>query len=377
MSLEIHMGEAIAEARLAMGRTHPNPAVGAVVVQDDKIVARGHTRPPGGNHAEIEALEAYAATGLQPDASTTLLVTLEPCSTCGRTGPCTDAIIASGIRRVVVGAVDPNPRHAGRGLEILREAGVEVVPGVLEGDCADLNLVFNWQMTQDSTFMAGKVATTIDGRIATRGGLSKWITGPAARADVHRWRRYFPAIAVGAGTILADDPSLTARIEGEEEWCPVRFVFDRNLITFKDTSYKVYTDAWKERTIVVTASKHEERIRGLEESHGIRFHRTGDELDDGGLEGFCRFCREEGIGGVFIEGGASLMSSFIRYRKLHYLFAYRGPRILADTSGLSPFMGQEPVGMEDAIALRDVRHGSFGDDQLMRGFVVYPETGKR
>ncbi|MEX0331298.1 MAG: bifunctional diaminohydroxyphosphoribosylaminopyrimidine deaminase/5-amino-6-(5-phosphoribosylamino)uracil reductase RibD [Puniceicoccaceae bacterium] len=377
MSVETYMQAAIAEARAAIGRTHPNPAVGAVIVHDRQIVARGHTQAVGGNHAEIEALQEFTAKGLQPGDGTTLVVTLEPCSTAGRTGPCTEAIINSGIRQVVVGSIDPNPDHSGRGLEVLREAGIEVTDGVLERECIDLNLIFNWQMTSRSTFMAGKVATTIDGRIATRGGLSKWITGPEARADVHHWRRYFPAIAVGAGTILADNPSLTARIEGEEIWCPIRFIFDRNLITFKETAYQVYTDQWKDRTIVVTSSNHKEKVRALEDAYGIRFFQAGDEIDESGLEGFCRFCEEEGIGGVFIEGGASLISSFIKYRKLHYLYAYRGPRILADTSGLSPFMGQEPVSIKDAISLKDVRHATFADDQLMRGFIVYPETGSQ
>ncbi|MEX0326993.1 MAG: bifunctional diaminohydroxyphosphoribosylaminopyrimidine deaminase/5-amino-6-(5-phosphoribosylamino)uracil reductase RibD [Puniceicoccaceae bacterium] len=377
MSMEAYMKAAITEACLAMGRTHPNPAVGAVIVHDGEVAARGHTQAAGGNHAEIEALQAFHSKGLQSGAGTTLVVTLEPCSTTGRTGACTEAIIASGIRRVVVGAVDPNPVHAGRGLDVLREAGIEVTAGLLERECTDLNLIFNWRMTSNSTFMAGKVATTIDGRIATRGGLSKWITGPEARADVHRWRRYFPAIAVGAGTVLADDPSLTARVEGEEIWCPVRFVFDRNLITFKESAYQVYTDQWKDRTIVVTSSNQEDKVRALEDAHGIRFFLAGDEIDESGLEGFCRFCEAEGIGGVFIEGGASLISSFIKYRKLHYLYAYRGPRILADTSGLSPFMGQEPFSMQDAIALRDVRHATFEDDQLMRGFIVYPESANR
>lgn len=367
------MREAISEARKAMGRTFPNPAVGAVVEHKGCIVAHGHTQAAGEDHAEIVALKAFAQAGLKPDESTRLVVTLEPCSTTGRTGACTDAILSSGIRRVVVGAIDPNPAHRGSGLEVLRQAGIAVEAGVLEEECADLNLIFNWQMTHDRPFFAGKIATTIDGRIATRGGLSKWITGDPARQDVHRWRRTFPAIAVGAGTILADNPSLTARVEGEPEWCPVRFVFDRHLVSFKDGLPGVYCDSHKERTIIITNEMHGKRISNLENSHGLRFWPMRQDMEDGGLSEFSERCQEEGIAGVYLEGGAHLLSSFIEYRFLHYLFAYRAPKLLADPSGLAPFSGEEPDTMQDTIRLRDIRHAVFGDDQLMRGFVVYPE----
>jgi diaminohydroxyphosphoribosylaminopyrimidine deaminase/5-amino-6-(5-phosphoribosylamino)uracil reductase len=369
------MRQAIGEARLAMGKTHPNPAVGAVIVHKGSIVARGHTQPPGGNHAEIEALQSFQHSSLDVDASTELYVTMEPCSTTGRTGPCTEAIKASGITKVVVGAIDPNPDHAGKGLDQLRDAGIDVCSGVLEVDCEDLNLIYNWRLKYDQPFVAGKVATTIDGRIATRGGSSKWVTGPSARADVHRWRRYFPAIAVGAGTVLADDPSLTARIEGEEDFCPIRFVFDRHLITFKDGAFKVYSDEWKGRTIVITGNQHAERAHRLEKETGIRFWAISQGAEDGGFPEFFQRCKAEGVDGIYAEGGASLGSSLLKYRILNYIFCYRAPTILADTSGLAPFMGQEPATMNDAIQLSSVRHASFDDDQLMRGFVVYPENG--
>jgi diaminohydroxyphosphoribosylaminopyrimidine deaminase / 5-amino-6-(5-phosphoribosylamino)uracil reductase len=364
---------AIAQARLAMGRTHPNPAVGAVVFHAGEAVAAGCTQPAGQDHAEIVALKAFAATGLRPDDSTVLVVTLEPCCTSGRTGPCTAAILQAGIRRVMVGATDPNPAHRGRGLEQLRGSGVAVEAGVLEEDCDDLNLIFNWRMQHGGPFFAGKIATTLDGRIATRGGLSKWITGEPARGDVHRWRRYFPAIAVGAGTVLADNPSLTARIEDEPEWCPVRFVFDRNLVSFKDGLPRLYADQWKERTVIVTGLNHAKRVKELEAAHGIRFWTVDTGGGDGGLAPFAARCREEGIDGVYIEGGANLLSAFLQHRHLHYLFAYRSPKLLADTSGLAPFFGQEPDSMAATVTLSRVRHATFGDDQLMRGFIFHPD----
>ena len=214
------------------------------------MVGEGAHAQDGGPHAERLAL---LARGKAPRPGATLYVTLEPCSSHGRTGACTDAIIAAGIKRVVVGATDPDPRHCGRGFEILRAAGIEVITGVLERECTDLNLIFNHWITTGGPLIAAKVATTLDGKIACRTGESKWITNEAARADVHRWRRMFPSIAVGAMTILKDNPRLTARRAGEPEWSPWRFVFDGLLRTVVDKSPPaVFTDEFRDRTIVVT-----------------------------------------------------------------------------------------------------------------------------
>ncbi len=367
-----YMRAAITEARKGMGRTHPNPAVGAVIVHQGKVVAAGHTQPAGQAHAEVVALSQFASAGLAADASTVLYVTLEPCCTTGRTPPCTDAIIQSGIGTVVIGSRDPNPKHHGQAKQLLEQAGVVVREGVLEKDCRDLNLIFNWQMEKGSPFFAGKIATTIDGCIATRAGSSKWITGDAARADVHFWRGYFPAIAVGAGTVLADNPSLTCRIPGQPESCPDRFIFDSGLTSFREPLPKVYGDAFKDRTIVVTDASQALRSARLEEEHGIRFWLIEDVSAASGMSAFARRFAQSEHTGLYIEGGARLLSTFLRHKLLHYLFAYRAPRLLADDNGLHPFMGQHPGTMGEAIGLEEVHQASFGEDQLMRGFVVYP-----
>jgi len=365
---------ALAEGAKAMGRTHPNPAVGAAIRHRGEVVARGRTQPLGGPHAEIMALRAFAETGLKPDEETTMAVTMEPCSTVGRTGACTDAIREAGFRKVVIGVADPWPAHRGRGVGILEAAGVKVRSGLLERECRDQNMIFHWVHEKGGPFFAGKVATTVDGCMATRSGLSKWITGEKARADVHRWRRYFPAIAVGAGTVFSDNPELTARLPGEEPWCPRRFVFDRNLITFKESLARVYTDEWRDRTVVVTSREREAEARKLEEKYGIRFWCLSEAIKDLSFPEFSERCWEEGLQGLFVEGGAQLLSSFLGARALHYLFAYRAPKLLADTSGLTPFMGEEPASMEDTVQLREVRHETFGDDQLIRGFLNYHDT---
>lgn len=370
MNAEVLMHEAIAVTGGAWGRTHPNPVVGAVIFHCGEVVARGCTEAPGGRHAEIVALQEFASRGLVPDASTCLVVTLEPCCTQGRTGPCSDAIVNSGIRRVVVGTLDPNPLHDGEGIVRMRAAGIEVEVGVLEARCRDLNLIFNHWIRKQEPFIAAKVATTIDGRIATRGGLSKWITGVEAREDVMRWRRYFPAIAVGAGTVIADNPSLTVRESDTTVWTPKRFVFDRNLITFRDALPKLYTDNDACRTVVVTTENRKIAAETLSQKFGLQIWALPEESGDGGLHAFVRSCAESGITGVYVEGGAQLLSGFLRCGRLDYLFCYRAPRLLADSAALAPFFGREPATMDEAIMLRDVRHESFGDDQLMRGHLV-------
>jgi len=365
------MRRALELARGVWGTTHPNPMVGALLVEDNHIVAEGATAPDGGPHAERLAL---LARGKTPRPGATLYVTLEPCSTHGRTGACTDAIIASGLKRVVVGATDPNPEHAGRGFDVLRAAGVEVITGVLERECADLNLIFNHWITRGGPLLAAKAAVTLDGKIACRTGDSRWITNEAARADVHRWRRLFPGIAVGAMTILKDNPRLTARRAGEAEWCPLRFVFDGLLRTVVDKSLpNVFTDEFRDRTIVVTTPHgglgYVRKLRDL----GITVWCFESASQRVPFADFRKKCTEEKIAGVYFEGGSQLVSELVRARQLDYLFVYRAPVLFADDKAKSVFSGLRPERVDQAVRIGDVRHEPFGDDALMRGNMVYPE----
>lgn len=365
------MRRALGLARSVWGKTHPNPMVGALIVEDGQIVAEGATAPDGGPHAERLAL---LARGKPPRPGATMYVTLEPCSTEGRTGACTDAIIASGIKRVVIGATDPNPAHAGRGFQVLRAAGVEVIAGVLERECADLNLIFNHWITQNGPLLAAKVASTLDGKIACRTGESRWITNEASRADVHRWRRLFPGIAVGAMTVLKDNPRLTARCAGEPEWCPWRFVFDGLLRTVVDKSLPaVFTDEFRDRTIVVTTPHgglgYVRKLRDM----GIKVWIFESPTQRVALPDFRKKCAEERIAGVLIEGGAQLIGELVRVKQLDYLFAYHAPVLFADDKAKSIFSGLRPEKLEHAVRLADVRHEVFAGDVLMHGRVVYPE----
>ena len=368
---EHFMRRAIELAMRARGRTHPNPLVGAIIVENGAVVAEGFHAQDGGPHAERVAL---ANLGRAPKPGATLYVTLEPCSTHGRTGACCDAIRAAGVRRVVVGATDPNPAHAGRGFGVLKESGVEVVSGVLACECADMNLIFNHWIAAGGPLMAAKVAITLDGKIACRTGESKWITGEEARADVHAWRRYFPGIAAGAMTVLKDNPRLTARTADGETWCPLRFVFDGLLRTVTDARLpEVYTDEFRERTIVVTTQHggmgYVKKLRNM----GVNVWVLETPTQRVGFGDFRRRCAEEKVTGVYFEGGAFLISELLRSRELDYLFAYRAPMLFADDKAKATFAGLRPERINQAVRLADVRHEVFGDDALMRGRVVYPE----
>ncbi len=365
------MRQALALARRGWGATHPNPMVGALIVEDGQVVAEGWHAQDGGPHAERVALDGL---GRRPAAGATLYVTLEPCSTAGRTGACTEAIMAAGLRRVVVGATDPNPAHAGRGLTGLRAAGVEVTAGVLERECTDLNLIFNHGITQNGPLLAAKSAVTLDGKIACRTGESRWITGETARADVHRWRRLFPGIAVGAMTILKDNPRLTARCEGVVEWCPWRFVFDGLLRTVVDKNMpRVFSDEFRERTVVVTTPHGGlGYVRKLREQ-GIKVWCFESATQRVPFADFRRKCADEKISGVLFEGGAQLVSELVRARQLDYLLVYRAPVLFADDKAKGVFSGLRPERPEQAVRLAEVRHEILGDDALMRGRVVYPE----
>jgi diaminohydroxyphosphoribosylaminopyrimidine deaminase/5-amino-6-(5-phosphoribosylamino)uracil reductase len=365
------MRRAIELARQGWGLTHPNPMVGALIVEEGAIVAEGFHAEDGGPHAERVAL---AALGRNPRKDAVLYVTLEPCSTAGRTGACTDAIRQAGIRRLVVGATDPYPQHAGRGFEILREAGAEVTTGVLEADCADLNLLFNHWAVHRQPLLAAKAAVTLDGRMACRTGDSQWITGEEARADVHRWRRLFPAIAVGAGTVRQDNPRLTSRLPGRPEWCPWRFVFDGQLRTVVDGNLPaMYQDEFRARTIVVTTPHAGEgyvrKLRGL----GLQVWVLPSPHQRVAFADFRRRCGEAGITGVYFEGGPQLVSQLAQERGLDYFFCYSAPILFADTKAKPMLSGLRTEHLAQALRLADVRHESFGDNLLTRGRMVYPD----
>ncbi len=241
---------ALREAARGVGRTSPNPAVGAVIVRGGRVVARGFHRAAGQPHAEIEALRALRNPVQARGA--TMYVTLEPCSTHGRTGPCTTAILQAGVGRVVIGATDPNPSHAGRGVGILAGGGVEVRAGVLGDECARLNRAFNRWIVTGRPWVIAKAALTLDGRLTRPPGEDRWLSGPAARAHAHRQRARVDAILIGAGTLRADNPRLTVRGVAAGDDGPVRQPWRVVLTRSGDlpATAHLFTDDHKERTLV-------------------------------------------------------------------------------------------------------------------------------
>ncbi|MGN0835728.1 MAG: bifunctional diaminohydroxyphosphoribosylaminopyrimidine deaminase/5-amino-6-(5-phosphoribosylamino)uracil reductase RibD [Candidatus Spyradosoma sp.] len=319
MDEENFMRRAIALAEKARGDTHPNPLVGAVLVEDGAVVAEGFHARAGTPHAERVALNAL---GRAPKRGATLFVTLEPCSTHGRTGACTDAILAAGVSRVVVGATDPNPAHAGRGLEILRARGVEVASGVLARECENLNPIFNYNIVTGEPLIAAKCALAPDGKMFFEPGKRAAITDAAARENVMRERRYFPAVATSSGTVLCDDPALTARVPGESVFCPTRFVFDRRGRTLARADVlAVFSDAFRGRTIFVTVPETEAAARAKLAPRGVGVWALPAETA-AFWRAFRGRCAAAGITGVYCECGPTFLRTLFEARQADRLYAY-------------------------------------------------------
>ncbi|MCA3012814.1 MAG: bifunctional diaminohydroxyphosphoribosylaminopyrimidine deaminase/5-amino-6-(5-phosphoribosylamino)uracil reductase RibD [Myxococcaceae bacterium] len=322
---ERFMRLALDEARKGLGRTHPNPAVGAVVVKGGKVIARGFHARAGTAHAEAVALAQAGARA----KGATLYSTLEPCDHFGRTPPCTQAILEHGVRRVVYGSADPNPLVDGKGVRRLRRAGVAVTGGVLEAECDALNEPFLKVMRSGLPFVTVKAGVTLDGKIATAAGRSKWITSEAARASAHGLRDRVDAIVVGAGTVLADDPALTTRVPGGRH--AVRVVLDPRLRTAPTA--KVYASNGP-RVVVVTA-----RPAGSVRTRA--FSRRGVEvltvaagpagLD---LDAALRALARQGALHVLVEGGAHTIGRFLSAGLVDELVLYMAPAVFG-ADGLS------------------------------------------
>ncbi len=355
-------------ARLGLGRTSPNPAVGAVVVRAGRIVGRGHHARAGGPHAEVVALRAAGDLARGADIYTTL----EPCDHFGRTPPCSRAILAAGIRRVVVGSRDPNPLVQGRGVARLRRNGVEVVRGVLAEECDRLNAPWFTFITQGRPHVTLKAAVTLDGRIATRDGDARWVSGPEARAWVHRKRNEVDAVLVGAGTALADDPALTVRLPGGRGRDPLRVVLDTRLEL--PARLRLFREKSAAPTLLAHASAPSPRSPLAVSIRSGGEGRTAVELlrcrrGPGGvdLRDLLRKLAERGVTHLLVEGGAAVHARFLEEGLADEVAVFVAPKILG--GGLSLVHGRGPARMEEALRLEQVRMERLGDDVLVTGRV--------
>ena len=357
-----YMRRALALAERGVGRTAPNPPVGCVLVRDGAVLGEGWHEAAGRPHAEAAAL---ATVGGRAEGATAY-VTLEPCNHSGRTGPCTDALIAAGVRRVVLGAADPNPRVTGGGRARLRAAGVEVVEGIERAACRRLIAPFARWVTTGRPLVTLKVATTLDGRIATRTGHSRWVTGAEARHEVHRMRDRMDAVLVGAGTVRDDDPALTTRLPDGTGRDPIRLV----LTTAGElpAGCQLLASPAGARTVLITA----ERV--APPSPNVDIWPVG--AAGGGVDVEAALLRvgAEGITSLLVEGGMQVATALLRARRVDRLVCFVAPRVVGgDGRGWAGPLGIDT--MDAAIGLTDVRVRSVGADVCIEGDCVYGAGG--
>ena len=332
------MRAALKEAKKALGQTSPNPAVGAVLVVGNRIVAKGHHLGAGRDHAEVECLRNFAAP---VPARATLYVTLEPCSTEGRTAPCTDAILQARVRNVVVGAIDLNPRHSGKGIAQLRNAGVRVREGVLADDCAQINEAFNKWIVTRRPFVIAKCGMSLDGRLTRPAGESRWITERSARRHAHQLRARVDAILVGANTLRTDNPRLTVRgIRGARQ--PWRVVLTRSGKLPRHAH--LLSDRFNSRTLIYRGKSLTDVLKNL---------------------------GERGFTSVLIEGGGNVLGQALDARLIDKVQLYLGPIL---TGGpLIAFPGRGAETTANALGLRRVSYRQIGQSVCI---TAYPETSE-
>lgn len=366
------LGRALELADRAVGRTSPNPAVGAVVVKDGVILGEGFTQPAGSHHAEIVAL---AAAGPRADGAT-LYVTLEPCCHHGRTPPCTEAILAAGIRAVHVSLLDPFPAVNGRGIAALRAAGLALTVGEHEAEARLLNAPFFHQVRTGLPFVTAKWAMTLDGKIATHTGDARWVSGPAARRVVHRERDASDAIVVGIGTVLADNPALTVRLEPEDRQRaarpspPWRVVFDRQARTPPEARL-IGNDG--RALIFVGGDAPAERITNLRAAGAVV---TALPVIERGLDPRAALTEltHRGVTRVLLEGGGTLMGSFLEAQLINRVLAFVAPKLIGGAAP-TPLGAPGRARMAEAVTLHQVTWRGVGTDLAIEGWIDWSSDG--
>lgn len=354
----LHMRVALALARRGLGNAWPNPAVGCVLVKDGRVIGRGWTQPGGRPHAETEALRRAgdAARGA------TAYVTLEPCSHHGRTPPCCEALAEAGIARVVMAMRDPDPRVNGRGLAMLRGAGIAVEEGLLEAEARALNAGFFRRIQAGMPVVTLKLASTLDGRIATASGESRWITGQAARREVHALRARHDAVLVGSGTVLADDPDLTCRIPGMERVPMLRVVADARLRT--PPAARLVQGAQLAPVLIITAPGHPPAAQAPFIAAGadivtVPAHAAGG-LD---LPSLLRALGRRGVTRVLAEGGAGLAAALLRQGLVDRLVWFHAPAVMGG-DGHPALEGLRLAALSAMPRFRRAAQRALGDDML-------------
>ncbi len=359
------MKESLRQARKGLGRTSPNPAVGAVIARNGNIIATGYHRKAGLPHAEVEALNKLG--GKAP--GDILYVTLEPCNHYGRTPPCTEAILKSGLKQVVVGMNDPNPNVSGGGCKFLEENGVSVTSGVLEEECRKLNEAFLKYITLRRPFVIVKSALTLDGWTATATGNSKWITNEKSRQFVHRLRDQVDAVMVGVGTVLADDPLLTTRLKRGRGKDPLRIVVDTHLRI--PLNAKIMNHNSSAKTIIAIGPDVTPKDRKRFQEKGISTlvcPIKGGRIDLMALMGLLA---DMSVVSLLVEGGSSIVGSMLRERLIDKFCIYKANKIFGGDNGVPMAAGPGPEEMDKCLSIKDIQVKRFGEDMLIVGYPDY------
>ncbi len=357
------MKRALQLAEMGAGYTSPNPLVGAVIVKNGKIIGEGYHKVYGSHHAEVAAFQ----NAVEDVTGATLYVTLEPCSHYGKTPPCAKAIIAHGIQKVVVGLLDPNPLVAGKGIQMLKEAGIEVRIGVLEKECKKINEIFLKYITTKEPFCIMKTAMTLDGKIAAYTGDSRYITGEAARAYVHQIRHRVAAIMVGVDTVLIDDPMLNTRLPNQEASDPIRIIVDsRGRIPLEAKVFHVPSTA---KTIIATTALCDPSKRKDMEEMGAEVILTPSKDQRVDLCYLMKKLGEKKIDSILLEGGSTLNFSALQEGIVDQVISFIAPKILGGENAKSPVGGIGIAKVDQAIKLIDIDIVKIGEDMMITGYV--------
>ena len=355
MTDQNYMLQAIQLAKQGEGWTNPNPMVGAVIVKNGRIIGKGYHKKCGELHAERNAIASLTESA----EGATIYVTLEPCCHYGKTPPCTEAIIEQKIKRVVIGSRDPNPKVSGKGIKMLQEAGIEVIEDFMREECDRLNPVFFHYITTKTPYVVMKYAMTLDGKIATKTGASKWITGEAARAEVQHMRHRYMGIMAGIGTVLADDPMLNVRVEGWKS--PIRILCDSGLRIPLDG--QIVKSAGKYRTIVAYAdSENTEAKRKRLHEMGVETICCPDENNQVDLKKLMKYLGDEGIDSILLEGGGTLNDSALRAGIVQEVQAFIAPKLFGGMNSKTPVEGIGVRFPSEAVKLKCTDICQIGED---------------
>ena len=361
MDIALHL------ARKGAGKVNPNPLVGAVIVNDGKIIGKGYHESYGKAHAEINAFKDAETELIE---GSTMYVTLEPCSHYGKTPPCVDQIIENRIKRVVIGMVDPNPLVSGKGVKKLQEAGIDVTVGILEDKCKKLNEVFIKYITKKKPFVVLKTAMSLDGKISTTSGESKWITDKEARENVHILRNELTAIMIGIDTVIIDNPELTCRIPNGRN--PIRIVVDSNLRIPYDS--KILQTAKKFKTIIATTEKaRKEKIHKLKDL-GIIVIETKSKKEKVDLKDLMHKLGNQNIDSILLEGGSTLNYSALESGIVDKILVYIAPKIIGGMKSKTPVGGSGISHLKDAFKVRELSTSIIGKDILLQGYIEGDES---